>query len=143
MRAVCGECVRECVRHTLVRHTLQTYLQCSTKTPSHSQAYLKRYRRCGCSRLHRCQNGVCFGSLAAGAWPHHWAGLLLARLRSPWPRRNRARQGVDVKTPLAFRCFKRCLKRQTQAFRRFKHRFRYRNTVSNAVQHNYAPGRPG
>ena len=39
--------------------------------------------------------------------------------------------------PLAFRCLKRCLNRQNQAFRRSKHHFRRRNTVSNAVQHRF------
>ena len=40
------------------------------------------------------------------------------------------------KTPnaLAFRCLKRCLKRQSHAFRRFKRRFRHRNTVSKNLR---------
>ena len=39
--------------------------------------------------------------------------------------------------PTAFRCVKRCLKRQNQAFRCFKPNFRHRNTLSNAVQQRF------
>ena len=44
---------------------------------------------------------------------------------------------VKKANPMAFRCLKRCLKRQNQAFRCFTRRFRHRNTVSNAVQHRF------
>ena len=62
------------------------------------------------------------------ARPHPLSDALVARA---------VREASMSKTPnpLAFRCFKRCLTCQNQAFRRCKRRFRHRSIVSNAVQH--------
>ena len=48
-----------------------------------------------------------------------------------------------TQNPPAFRCLKRCLKRQSHAFRRFKQRFRHRNAVANTAPCRFRQRRRG